>query len=131
MARATGKLATAKAKGVSSRFTQQASRAKEIAQADFDVVAFFTVDGVAGDHDDLEVVLELVLVEPVSFADQAAGTVAGNGIADFAARHNSNHARLVRRRQHMGDSQAAVIPAPVVVHALKLAGTQQVLTFRK
>ena len=70
-------------------------------------------------------------VDGLRFADEAPGAVARDGVADFPAGHNSDHARLVRRRKHVDDGQAAVVPAPVVVNTLKLAGTQQALAFRK
>ena len=91
----------------------------------------FAVDGLAGNHDDLEVVLQLVLIESVRFAEEAAGAIARDGIADFAAGHNPGRARLVRRVEHVGDHQAAIIPAPLVVDAPKLAVVLQALAFRK
>ena len=85
----------------------------------------------AGDHDDLEVVLELVLVQPIRFAQEPPGAVARHGIPNLAAGHNANRARLVRDREHVGDCQAAVIPASGVVDMPKLAVTLQTLAFRK
>ena len=85
----------------------------------------------SGDHDDLEMVLELVLVEPVRFAQKAPGAVARDGVANLAAGHDPDCARLVRCREHVGDCQAAVIPATVIVDPPKLTGAQQVLLFRE
>ena len=85
----------------------------------------------AGNHDDLAVVLKLVLVESVGFAEEAPGAVALDSVTDFAAGHNSGRARLVRYRQDIGNHQAAVITATVVVNVPELTGTLQTLAFRE
>src|SRR5262249_30556627 len=96
-----------------------------------DFLPAFSIDGVAGDHDDLNVVFEIVLVQSIRFAEESPGAVAGHGIADLAAGHETGGTGNGWRLQNMEDQQTTRPAAARFIDMAKLAVALQALAFRE
>lgn len=77
------------------------------------------------------VIVQLMLLEPVRFAEEAAGPVAVHCGANLAAGHHTERPRLRGRGQGVENGEPAFIAATMVVHLPELAGALQPLAFRE
>lgn len=105
--------------------------AKEIEHGRLDVGQSLTGHGRAGDENELMIGLQVVFVQPVRLAHQAAGAIANDGPADLATRYHTERKRFVGRLRPVQYRQPALHASALVVDPPKLRIVLEALAFRE
>ena len=110
---------------------ETAGRFEESHHCRFHFGVSFAVNRGAGDQNELHMLFQFVLVEPVRFAQEAPGAVANHGAANPAAGHDAESTGLAGRVQCVQHREPAFDTVPVIVDAAKLSGALQAFAFRE